>query len=153
MVIYIGADHRGFTLKEGLISYLKEVGYEVVDCGNTEHNDQDDYVDFASAVARHISKDPTQRGIVLCGSGVGVSIVANKFPHVRCSLCFSSDQAIAARHDDDANVIAIPADFILGDVAKKIIATWLQTEFNGGDAYMRRVQKIGEIEYEVKEKM
>ena len=151
MVIYIGADHRGFSLKEGLVSYFKEAGYEVVDCGNNEYNDQDDYVDFASAVARHITKDPNQRGVVLCGSGVGVSIVANKFPQVRCSLCFSSDQAIAARHDDDANVIAIPADFILGDVAKKIISTWLQTDFNGGDAYVRRVQKISEVEYEVKE--
>ncbi len=153
MVIYIGSDHRGFTLKEGLVSYLKGVGYEVVDCGNTEHNEQDDYVDFASAVARHISRDPNQRGIVLCGSGVGVSIVANKFSNVRCSLCFSSDQAIAARHDDDANVIAIPADFILGDAAKKMIAVWLQTPFNGGDAYVRRLQKISEVEYEVKEKM
>ncbi|MFA7201682.1 MAG: RpiB/LacA/LacB family sugar-phosphate isomerase [Candidatus Paceibacterota bacterium] len=151
MVIYIGADHRGFNLKEGLISYFKESGYEIIDCGNIEHNDQDDYVDFASEVARQVGKDASRRGIVLCGSGVGVSIVANKFPNIRCSLCFSADQAIAARHDDDANVIAIPADFILGDVAKKIISTWLQTDFDGGDAYVRRVQKISEVEYEVKE--
>jgi ribose 5-phosphate isomerase B len=151
MIIYIGSDHRGFTLKEGLFSYLKDSGYEVHDCGDTEYNDQDDYPDFISVVARYVSRDPSQRGIVLCGSGVGACVVANKFDKVRCSLCFTPDHAMAARHDDDANVLAIPADFIVGDMAKKIVSTWLQSPFNGGDAYVRRLQKISDIEFENKQ--
>jgi len=150
MIIYIGSDHRGFTLKEGIFEYLKGAGYEVIDCGNKEYNEQDDYVDFASEVARHISIDPNQRGIVLCGSGVGVDVVANKFDRVRCSLCFTPDHAIAARHDDDTNMLAIPADFIVGDMAKKIVSVWLQTPFGGGDNYVRRIQKISNIEFQNK---
>ena len=151
MIIYIGSDHRGFTLKEGLFEYLKGAGYEIIDCGDTKYDEQDDYVDFVSAVARHISEDPNQRGIVLCGSGVGADVVANKFNRVRCSLCFSPDHAIAARHDDDANMLAIPADFIVGDVAKKIVSTWLQAPFNGGDNYVRRIQKINDVEFQNKQ--
>ncbi len=150
MIIYIGSDHRGFTLKEGLVDYLKSAGYELIDCGATTYNEEDDYVDFVSTVARHISKDSTQRGIVLCGSGVGADVVANKFDGVRCSLCFTPDHAIAARHDDDVNVLSLPADFVVGDVAKKIVAAWLQAPFNGGDNYVRRIQKISAIEFENK---
>jgi len=150
MLIYIGADHLGYTLKEGLIDYLKSSGYEVVDCGNTVQDEQDDYPDFAAAVARQVSTDTSARGIVICGSGVGVAIVANKFHQIRCALSFSPDHAIAARRDDDTNVLAIPADFVTGEIAKKITAAWLQAPFAGGENYMRRLQKISDIEFEEK---
>jgi ribose 5-phosphate isomerase B len=150
MLIYIGSDHRGFTLKNGLKEYLKSVGYEIVDCGNTVYDEKDDYPDFAAAVARQVSKNPLARGIVLCGSGVGVAIVANKFSRVRCTLSFSPDHAVASRHDDDTNVIAIPADFVTGDIAKKIVSAWLQALFTDTDDYVRRLQKIATIEFETK---
>lgn len=150
MLIYIASDHRGFTLKEGLKEYLKGAGYEVVDCGNTVRDEKDDYPDFISIAAKEVSKNPSARGIVLCGSGVGADIVANKFDRVRCALSFSPDHAVASRHDDDTNMLAIPADFITGDVAKKIVAAWLQAPFKEEDDYVRRVQKISAIEFENK---
>jgi ribose 5-phosphate isomerase B len=147
MLIYIGADHRGFALKQVLKSYLGSVGYEVIDMGNNKLDENDDYPEFALRVAKEVSRDPSLgEGIVICGSGVGMDVVANKFRNVRCSLCFSPNQAMAARNDDNANILSIPADFIDEDVAKKIVSVWLQTKFDGADNHARRIKQIGEIE-------
>lgn len=147
MLIYIGADHRGFALKQILKSYIGSVGYEVIDMGNDKMDENDDYPEFAVRVAREVSKDTSLgKGILLCGSGVGTDIVANKFRNVRCSLCFSPNQAMAAKNDDDANVLSIPADFVDEDIAKKIVAVWLQTKFDGADRHVRRVKKIEGLE-------
>lgn len=147
MLIYIGADHRGFALKEYLKKYLESDGYEIVDFGNSKLDENDDYVDFAISVAKEVSKDPSLGvGILICGSGVGVDMVANKFRNVRSSLCFSPNQAMAARNDDSVNVLSIPADFVDEDVAKKIVAVWLQTKFDGNPNHARRVKKIEELE-------
>ena len=147
MLIYIGADHRGFALKEYLKKYLQGDGYEVIDFGNSKLDENDDYVDFAIGVAKEVSKDPSLgEGILICGSGVGVDMVANKFRNVRSSLCFSPDQAMAARNDDSVNVLSIPADFVDEDKAKKIVAVWLQTKFDGEQNHTRRVKKIEELE-------
>ncbi len=151
MIIYIGADHRGFALKENIKSYLAQSGYEVVDCGAEHLDEQDDYPLRASAVARKVSPDADQaRGIVVCGSGVGASIVANKFPNIRCALCFSSDEAMVARTDDNANILALGADFINAETAKKIASVWLQTDFAGTERYVRRIEEIRQLEYELK---
>lgn len=150
MLIYIGADHRGFMLKEVLKSYIGSVGYEVVDMGNEKLDPNDDYPDFAINVAKEVSKDPSLgRGILLCGSGVGMDIVANKFRNVRSSLCFSVDQAMSARNDDDANVLVLPADFVDEDKSKKIVSVWLQTQFDGKERRVRRIKKIGELELKI----
>jgi ribose 5-phosphate isomerase B len=147
MIIYIGADHRGFNLKESLKSYLAESGYTVNDMGNTSLVPDDDYPDFASAVAEKVSLNAEEsKGIVVCGSGVGVDIVANKFPRIRCSLVMTPDQAYVSRSDDDPNIIAIPAEFMDDATAKAILATWLQTPFSGDDRCVRRLAKIREIE-------
>lgn len=148
MVIYIGSDHRGFELKNGLEKYLASSGYEVIDCGPKEYAEDDDYPDAAIAVAEKVSPDHMfSRGILICGSGVGVSVVANKFPNIRCSLCFSPDHALVARTDDNANVLALPADFLTPEVAAKTVAVWLQTEFNNSPKNSRRIEKITAIEY------
>ena len=147
MLIYIGADHRGFALKEYLKKYLQSVGYEVIDFGNNKLDENDDYVDFAIGVAKEISKDSSLgEGILICGSGVGVDIVANKFRNVHSSLCFSPDQAMAARSDDSVNILSIPADSVDEDKAKKIVSVWLQTKFDGKPNHARRVKKIEELE-------
>jgi ribose 5-phosphate isomerase B len=147
MLIYIGADHRGFALKEYLKKYLQSDGYEVVDMGNDKLDENDDYPEVAINVAKEVSRDPSLGyGILICGSGVGVDIVANKFRNVRCSLCFSPNQAMAARNDDSVNVLSLPADFVDEDVAKKIVAVWLQTKFDGEQRHIRRVKKIEELE-------
>ncbi len=147
MLIYIGADHRGFAIKESIKKYLTDSGYELIDFGNSKINPQDDYNDFAVNVAKEVSKDPSLgKGILICGSGVGMDIVANKFRNVRCSLCFSSDQAMSVRSDDNPNVLALAADFLEENEAKKIVSVWLQTQFDGESNHSRRLEKINELE-------
>src|SRR4030042_7074454 len=136
MLIYIGADHRGFELKESLKNFLMNKGYEVIDVGNTKFDENDDYPDFAKAVGFAVSQDPNaRRGILVCGSGVGVDIVANKFKGERSSLAFNPDQAFLARNDDDANVLSLPADFLNEEDAEKILGTWLATAFSGKEPH------------------
>jgi len=150
MVIYIGADHRGFTLKEMLKKFLKDQAYQVVDFGNEKLDENDDYFYFAFAVAKEVSKDPSfGKGILICGSGVGMDVTANKFRNVRASLCFSPDQAMAARSDDDANILILPADFIDEEMAKRIVAVWLQTKFDGKENHLRRIKKIENLELKI----
>ncbi|MEK9180152.1 MAG: RpiB/LacA/LacB family sugar-phosphate isomerase [Patescibacteria group bacterium] len=146
MLIYIGADHRGFRLKERLKRFLNGLGYEIVDKGAGAYNEKDDYPDFAAAVAREVATDPgNRRGILICGSGVGVDIVANKFPRVRSGIALSNDQVFAARHDDDINILSLAADFTLEEDAEKLAKTFLTTPFSGEERHKRRIKKIGEL--------
>ncbi len=148
MIIYIGADHRGFKLKETLKQFLQREGYTVNDMGNTEYLEGDDYPDFAKLVAQKVSANPADsRGIVICASGVGVDIVANKFPNIRSALGFSPDQVVEARSDDDVNVLALASDFLEEEEAKKIVSVWLQTPFDGDERDKRRIEKIRQIDY------
>lgn len=147
MLIYIGADHKGFQLKETLKNFLKDRNYEVVDVGNSEYNENDDYPDFAKAAARAVSEDfKNRRGIVICGSGVGVDIVANKFDGIRSVLANNVEQAKLSRRDDDSNVLALGADFINEELAKEILSIWLKEPFSGKEKYKRRIEKINEYE-------
>lgn len=147
MLIYIGSDHRGFGFKEKLREFLRNEGYEVVDVGDKVYDEADDYPDFASAVAEKVGADPERRrGILLCGSGVGMDVAANKFAGVRSALGFSPDQVYAARHDDDANILSLPVDFLPEEDALKILKVFLATPFAGEERYKRRIEKILKIE-------
>lgn len=141
MIIYIGADHRGFALKEALKSKLVAQGMSVLDVGG-RGEPADDYPDFAAKVGEAISKNPNDRGILICGSGVGVSIVANKFFGVRASLIFDVAQATAVRSDEDPNVLALSADYTPEIKALEIVDAWLATPFSGEERHARRVAKI-----------
>jgi ribose 5-phosphate isomerase B len=147
VIIYIASDHRGFNLKESIKKYLADSGYTVNDMGNTSLVPDDDYPDFASLVAEKVSLNAEEsKGIVICASGVGVDIVANKFPRVRCSLVMTPDQAYVSRSDDDPNILALAADFMDDAIAKTILATWLQTPFSEDARCLRRLAKIREVE-------
>lgn len=147
MVIYIGADHRGFALKKILVDFLKFNGYPVVDVGDEVMNEQDDYVDYGVRVAERVSVDyERNRGILLCGSGVGMCVVANKYMNVRAALVASSDQAYDSRTDDDANVLCIGADYADAEQVKKIALTWIQTPFSDEERHRRRLEKIAQLE-------
>lgn len=147
MTIYLGADHRGFNLKELLKKILHEQGYEVVDLGNTSYDEKDDYPDFAAAVAKKVSLEfDKARGILICASGVGVDVVANKYPGVRSALAISSDQIYDARHDDDVNILSLAADFVDEEGAEKIVKVFLETPFAGEEQYKKRILKISDIE-------
>jgi ribose 5-phosphate isomerase B len=147
MTIYIGADHGGFNLKEHLKSVLKEQAYEVADVGATAKIDGDDYVDFAKIVGEKVNLAPeTDRGILICRSGFGMDIVANKFDHVRAALPSSPDHIYQGRHDDDVNVLCIAADFTEEAMAEKIMKVFISTPFAKEERYGRRLGKIEKIE-------
>jgi ribose 5-phosphate isomerase B len=151
MVIYIGADHRGFQLKEAVKEYLKNMGYAVNDMGDDRYNENDDYTEFASTVAEKVSADWSgSRGILICGSGVGMDVTANKFDRIRSVLAFSPDQASASRNEDDTNILSLPADFLDVSTVKKIVSAWMQTPFTGGERYERRLDKIKVLEQKIK---
>jgi ribose 5-phosphate isomerase B len=147
MTIYLGADHRGFNLREYLKKKLVGEGYEVVDMGNTSADPNDDYPVFAKAVAEKVAEHPAEdRGIVICGSGTGVDIVANKFKGIRSALATSPVHIGIARHDDDVNVLALPADFLDEVAASAIVEKFLETQFAGDEKYKRRIDEISGLE-------
>ena len=147
MLIYIGADHRGFQLKENFKKLLINQGYEVIDAGNKVYDENDDYPDFVITVAKAVSQDPAnRRGILICGSGVGVDVVANKFRGVRSALVGNSDQAYLSRNHNDANILSLASDFLDEEQAKKILSTWLQADFSNEPRHQRRLDKIRNIE-------
>jgi ribose 5-phosphate isomerase B len=147
MVIYIGADHGGFALKEKLKAVLKNDGYDPDDLGAAAYQDGDDYPDFAAPVAEKVSIAPeTSRGILICRSGFGMDITANKFPGVRAALPLSPDHIYQGRHDDDVNVLCIAADFVDEATALNMMKVFLSTPFAPDERYTRRIKKIADVE-------
>ena len=146
MTIYLGADHRGFEMKERLKKWLEERGCQVEDKGAYALASQDDYVDFAAQVAEDVSSNSSSRGIVLCGSGVGVDITSNKYKGVRCGLGFSKEQIQAARKDDDINILALPVDFLEEQTLYTITEQFLSTPFSNEERHLRRIAKIATLE-------
>lgn len=146
-MIYIGADHRGYKLKESLKVYLKELGFDFIDPGASELVMDDDYPDYAIPVAQKVSENPKENlGILICGSGVGVDIVANKFKGVRSGLIFNPEQARMSRNDDNTNVLSLSADFTDENSAKEIVKVWIETPFSRLERHARRLEKIKIIE-------
>jgi ribose 5-phosphate isomerase B len=139
-VIPIASDHAGFELKQKLAGTLREMGYEVQDLGTTSEQSTD-YPDFAHPLAREVSAGDVKRGVLLCGTGLGMSYVANRYPHVRAAVAWTPEVAALARRHNDANVLVLPARFVSSDEAKAILKTWLDTPFEGG-RHERRVEKI-----------
>ncbi|HLB60588.1 MAG: hypothetical protein A3D44_00010 [Candidatus Staskawiczbacteria bacterium RIFCSPHIGHO2_02_FULL_42_22] len=149
MKVYVGADHRGFALKEKLKDWLSEKGYTVVDCGNTVHDPDDDYPDFASAVAKNVRKNHEDRGIVICGSAMGVGITANKFKGIRCGVGINVEDVHHGRDHDDINVLGLSSDYVDPEVSLEMTTMFLETPFNQGERHVRRLKKIEKIESEV----
>ncbi len=146
LTIYIGADHAGWKLKEELEKHLTEKGYRVVDMGNQNLVNEDDYPDFGYAVAKRVMTDGNARGIVLCGNAAGVCIVSNKVKGIRAATGFNEEVAQASRNDDDTNVLCLPGRFLKPAQAKKIVNAWLETPFSGADRHVRRLKRVGQIE-------
>lgn len=143
-MIYLGADHRGYELKEKIKEWLKNWGYQFEDLGNDRLNLEDDFPDFALKVAKKLKKKG-DFGIMACGSGVGMDIVANRFPGVLCGLGCSQQQIRIAKRDDNINCLSLPADFLSEEEAKGIINIFLETQFSGGEKYLRRLEKIEKV--------
>jgi len=139
-VIAIASDHAGFTLKADLAALLGELGYAVLDLG-TDSADSVDYPDFAAALAAAIGDGRARRGVLVCGSGIGISIAANRFRHIRAALCHDATEARLAREHNDANVLALGARTMGGEQARDSLRAFLATEFAGG-RHARRVEKM-----------
>lgn len=143
MTIFIGTDHRGFALKNKLIDYLQSKNIRVEDMGNYDYDPEDDHPDFAQKVAEAVLQNPKEyMGIVICGSGVGVSIAANRFKGIRCALGFSEEQVQHGRTFDIANVLALPADFIGYEKARSLVDSFLSATPTDVAKYMRRTMKL-----------
>lgn len=129
-MIAIGSDHGGYKLKEEIKKYLEEKEIEYTDCG-TFNEERVDYPDIAKAVALEVQNKECDKGIVICRSGIGMSIVANKFKGIRCAKCNDEEEAKYSRMHNDANILAIGADYIDTSRAIRIVRTWIATEFEG----------------------
>ncbi len=136
----IASDHAGFALKEKLVQHLASLGFEVADHGPTSESSTD-YADYAHPLAQNVSSGDARRGVLLCGTGLGMSYVANRYPHVRAAVAWSPEVAELARRHNDANVLVLPARFLSEADARSILDTWLATPFDGG-RHARRVEKI-----------
>jgi ribose 5-phosphate isomerase B len=138
--ILIASDHAGFELKEALEAELKSLGYEVDDLGPAS-DASIDYADFAHPLAQRVSSGEAERGVLLCGTGLGMSYTANRYPHVRAAVAWTPEIAALAREHNDANVLVLPARFVGTEEGKAILKAWLDTPFAGG-RHARRIAKI-----------
>lgn len=144
MKIAIGCDHAGLSLKQDILELLKILNVEYVDFG-TNNADSVDYPDFGKKVSELVSSGKADRGILICGTGIGMSIVANKFPNVRAALCNDLFTARMSRLHNDANILVMGGRIIGPDLAREIVRTWLTTPFEG-ERHLKRLNKIKSVE-------
>jgi ribose 5-phosphate isomerase B len=150
MKIVIGSDHAGFALKVAMGDLLRSLGQEVLDVGAFNENPSD-YPDFAEAVGRAVLDGKAERGILICGSGVGASVAANKLPGIRAAVCHDSYSAHQGVEHDDMNVLCLGSEIIGPSLAGELVIGFLNAKFNGGDRYVARLAQVAELEREMKD--
>lgn len=145
-MIYLGADHRGYQLKERVAKWLFEWGYKFTDMGAQTLDPNDDYTKYAELVGSVVGKEKGAMGVLICGSGVGVDVAANKFDGVRAGVGKNPAQVKAGRNDDDMNILVLAADYTKDDEAREMIKTFLETKFSGVARFEKRLREIEKIE-------
>ena len=146
MKIYVGADHNGFAYKQALLSLLSRAGHEVVDAGDDKKDLNDDFPQFAKrAIQKLLSDTGESRAILICGSGQGMAMAANRFKGVRAALCWNMSEARSSRNDDDSNVLCLSAQNTALADAEVIVAAWLNTPFAGAARFKRRLKQLDEL--------
>jgi ribose 5-phosphate isomerase B len=143
--VALGVDHRGFLVKKDLVELLAEAGHDVVDCG-TDSTESVDYPDVAEAVGEAVRSGGAERGILVCGSGAGAVIAANKLKGVRCAQAHDTYTAHQSVEHDDANVLALGSGIVGIEVIREVVRTFLGAKFDGGERYQRRLDKVAELE-------
>ncbi|KKS78178.1 MAG: Ribose 5-phosphate isomerase B [Candidatus Woesebacteria bacterium GW2011_GWB1_43_14] len=146
MKIYLGADHKGYKLKKKVAEWLIKLKHDFEDLGAEEYDRSDDYTKYAARVASMVAENENSFGILMCGSGVGVDIMANKFDGARASFGKSVDQVKAGRRDDDMNILVLASDYTDGESAKKMVKAFLTTKFDKSARHKRRLADIEKIE-------
>lgn len=145
----IGSDHHGIDTRMNLGRVVATLGHEVIDCGPTPDNPQPiDYPDVAVPIAQAVSEGKVDRGILICGTGIGMSIAANKFPGVRAAPVVDVFSAELSRRHNDLNVLCLSGDMLAESTIKEVVKTWLETSFSGADRHRRRLERLSEIEKE-----
>lgn len=146
-MLYIASDHGGFKLKEYLKRFLKLEKIRFIDLGPAKFKPDDDYPDYAKLVAEKVSKNPKKdTGILICRSGQGVCIVANKFKNVRAALVWNPTEARMSKNDDMSNILCLPSDYISPHAAERIVEQWIDTPYSKEDRHLRRIKKINDLE-------
>jgi ribose 5-phosphate isomerase B len=147
MNIYVGADHNGFHLKASLVRYLRSAGYDINDEGDESLNPEDDYPIFAAKVVNAMRQDASEdpKGILICGSGQGMAIAANRYKGIRACLGFDIESVQSARNDDDCNILCLPAKILVTDDALSVVETFLNTPFAAAPRFIRRNRELDEI--------
>lgn len=151
MIVAVGFDHAGLPLKERIVKAVVEAGHQVLDCGADQVDPHDDYPEFARTVGLALVEGKAERGILCCGSGVGVAVAASKIPGVRASMAHDSFSARQGVEDDDMNVLALGARVIGPELAADLIRTFLAAEFSGAERHVRRRDKVAKIEHDARE--
>ncbi len=146
MRVAIGADHGGFPLKAELLAHIRDAGHQVQDLGAHTLDPADDYPDFAQAVAQAVAAGQAERGIIVCGSGAGASIAANKVRGVRAATCHDTYSAHQGVEHDDMNVLCLGARVVGGEVARELVAAFLAAKFSSHEKYLRRLSKVKAME-------
>lgn len=146
MKIALGVDHGGFALKQVVTDEIRKLGHTVVDCGAHTYDARDDYPDYARAVGTAIQRGEAERGILVCGSGVGVSIAATKMRGIRAALCHDTYSARQGVEHDDMNVLCLGARVIGDELARELVRAFLTARFDANERYQRRLNKVLEIE-------
>lgn len=147
MNIYIGSDHNGFDYKRDLVQRLKDSGYNVIDEGDEQRQPDDDFPQFASRVvtALKADTDDSSKGILICGSGQGMCMAANRHKGMRAALCMSPEEAKASRNDDDSNILCLGARYTALEDAERIVDTFLKTPFAAAPRFIRRIKELDEL--------
>ena len=145
-MVYLGTDHGGYQLKEEIKTYLVQNNISAEDLGAHTLDPEDDYPDFIIPVAKKVTSDPASLGIIIGRSGNGEAIAANKVRGIRAALCLNEEMARKARQHNDANILSLGADYITQDEAKRIVRTFIETNFSNEDRHIRRIEKIKKIE-------
>ncbi len=146
LTVALAADHGGFLLKQQLGPWLAGRGFAIVDLGANVHDPSDDYPDFAAAAARAVVDGAAERAIIVCGSGVGACVVANKVPGARACLCHEIYSAHQGVEDDNMNIICLGARVVGLELAKELVLSFLKAEFTGDERHLRRLEKVGQVE-------
>ncbi|MBF16562.1 MAG: ribose 5-phosphate isomerase B [Chloroflexi bacterium] len=147
MKIAIGFDHGGFPLKNDIIKIIKHMGHEILDMGAHENDPEDDFPDFAAPVAKAVQNKTAKKGIIVCGSGVGANIVANKFKGVRAGLCHDTYSAAQGVKHDDMNILCLGARVVGAALAEELVIAFIQAELESNeDRFIRRLNKVKKIE-------
>lgn len=146
MKIFLGADHNGFELKEQLEKWLKADGYNIHDEGDATYNPDDDFPQYAGRVVNAMqASDDHAKGILICGSGQGMCMAANRYKGIRASLVWNESEAVSSRNDDDSNVLCLPAKEMTFKKAQNLVSVWLNTPFAGAARFVRRIKEMDKL--------